>query len=105
MGAIEEIWAKSARQTQLLAEKKLKVWTGPGFRNRTTRIEYEHVYVCAKSFDKAVQLVCDAGNDMQSKNHAKNYWAKGCWGNAMCDVVPEVGVWAQLKSGEVVRLI
>ena len=96
---------KLARQRQVLAEKKLKIWNGRGFRNYQTRIEYEHIFVCAKSMAEAVRLCKQAGYDNIGTYEIKNYWSKDAWGIPMLDVVPEPGVWGELKSREIVRLV
>ena len=87
---------KLALQRRVLAEKKLKIWNGRGFRNYQTRLDYEYIYVCAKSMAEAIRLC---------KQAVKNYWSKDAWGIPMLDVIPEPGVWGETKSREIIRLV
>jgi hypothetical protein len=89
--------------------KTLKIWNGRGWgftydKDPPNTIEYlrkhpDHVYVCAHSVKEAIEI-CNkcAGYRVLTVSEISNYWHKGCWGNAMEGVVPEVGVWATKHS-------
>jgi hypothetical protein len=108
---LEEEHQKSGditKQREVLSEKKLNIWNGRGFRH-LNGTEYEHIYVCAKSVSEVIRLCKQAGYDV-TRCEIEQYWTKGCWGNAMTGITPEVGVWAAPKiegghGGTVVRLV
>lgn len=54
-------------------------------------------YIAAYTKKQAVELANQAGYSMNMRE-LNNYWSD-CWGNAMNDVVPEVGVWVTDQYG------
>ena len=85
--------------------KELKIWNDSGWGTRiydenkklvldpTGKRYCDHFYVCAESMAHALRLVNEVSGKHYTINNAKNYWSKGCWGNQMDGITPEVGVW------------
>jgi hypothetical protein len=68
--------------------KKLKIWNGRGDGRGG------HLYICATSQRQAVALVNQSGFGYgMSLSELRDYYAEGCWGVAMNDITPEIGVW------------
>ena len=51
-------------------------------------------YVCATSVKQVVAMFIQAGIHGVTTSEIQVYWHKGCWGNAMDGVTPEIGIWA-----------
>ncbi len=77
--------------------KKIKIFNGtcrakcdPITRKRTEC----HFYVGAYSERHAVELCIQAGEKGMSLSELRTYWSKGCWGDAMNGIEPQIGVWS-----------
>ena len=71
--------------------KKVKIFNGRWRHNG-------HAYVGAYSQQHAIDLlnkVNDGNGWRMTLSELQKYWSKGCWGNAMIGIEPEVGVWIQ----------
>ena len=65
-----------------------------------------HAYVGALSQKHAVELLNRIpGYGSMTLSELQNYWSKGCWGNAMNGIDPQVGVWVQEKWNDLVKRI
>ena len=68
--------------------KKIKIYNGRLYAHG----RFMHAYVGAHSQKHAIELVKQAGYDI-NQNEMNVYWSKGCWGVRMDGIEPQVGVW------------
>ena len=73
--------------------KGLKIWNGRACGKYMRQIDpktncyYDwHMYVAARSQKQAVELLNKACGCYLTVYEIKNYYAEGCWGNAMEDI-------------------
>lgn len=66
-----------------------------------------HAYVGAYTQNHAVELLNKVhdGQGLMTLSELNNYWSKGCWGNSMDGIEPQVGVWVQDKWDDKVRRV
>jgi hypothetical protein len=65
-----------------------------------------HAYVGCYSYKQAIELLKQAGYQFITMSEINVYWSKGCWGNAMNGIEPQIGVWFQSeRDSPVKRLI
>jgi hypothetical protein len=57
-----------------------------------------YLYICAYSKADAVRLLKEAGYATMTIGEFNAYWSKGCWGNSMCGISQERGVWFQRED-------
>jgi hypothetical protein len=100
---IKEIYEKMDIQKKILAQKKLKVWNGRGLLTKIDSKVYSSIYVCAKTKKQAIELCQKVGFRHVNYNEMQTYWA-ACWGNSMCHVEPEIGLWAETDNNVINRL-
>jgi hypothetical protein len=88
--------------------KKLKLWNGRLYHYDKANGKYlghkdpfksklamwTHCYVCATSEKQIVEMFLKIGIHGVTLNEIRVYWSKGCWGNPMDGVTPEIGIWA-----------
>ena len=68
-------------------EKVLKIWNGRG----QGKYNKGHVYVAAYTQSQCAKLLgitCCGREDGVSPKEIKKYFADGCWGNNMADIIP-----------------
>ena len=80
--------------------KKIKLFNG-----RWMKCIGDHGYIGAYSQKHAVELCIQAGYINMSLRELRVYWSKGCWGNPMNGVEPQVGVWVQETRHDPVKRI
>jgi len=93
--------------------KTLKIWNGRGWGRQkydtngrhiydpTGREYCDHAYVCAHSTAEAIRILNEAAGYRVASSHELNtHWTKGCWGNSMEGITPEVGVWTLQHYGD-----
>jgi hypothetical protein len=75
---------------------KLEIWNGRG--------DYAdlngHLWVCAETRGKAVELLKQAGHRHINLHELDGYFNRGCWGNPMFGIKREAGVWFVSKENE-----
>jgi len=71
--------------------KKIKIFNGRLYGNG----KMHHGYVGAYSVKHVVELCQQAGYSNVTIGEINVYWSKGCWGNPMAGIEPQVGVWVQ----------
>jgi hypothetical protein len=52
-------------------------------------------YVGCYTYKQAIELLKQAGYEAITMSEINVYWSKGCWGNAMAGIEPQIGVWIQ----------
>lgn len=74
---------------------ELRIWNGPGDDCGLDG----HLYVCAASRPKAVNLINRVGHRRITLK-ALDKFSSDCWGNGMEGIVPKPGVWIVPNNGD-----